>query len=307
MPHLSWLADTLWLAAVSIVVFTIMFGPLQRAFAARPQQRMWRRDSHVDLAFFFGQYLLWSALALLALDRVRDVLVEVVPAAWRHGASSWPLAVQVIAAVVLGDLLVYGWHRACHAVPLLWRFHAVHHTAESLDWLAAHREHPLDGVTTQLAQNLPAMALGLSLGEVGALVVLRGMWAAFIHSNVRLDPGWFRFVLGAPALHHHHHARDVGRVANYANLAPWIDVAFGTYHRPLGPETYALGVPEPAPRGYVALLWWPFAQTWAALRRRADGRGAGVGVGVGAASGRVKESGQRLVVPGDEGVARGAS
>jgi sterol desaturase/sphingolipid hydroxylase (fatty acid hydroxylase superfamily) len=248
----AWMGDAIPIALVSLVVFAVMFGPLERAFAARPEQRPWRAGSAVDLAFFFGQYLVWSALALLALHEVGVLVRGVVP------RSTWPLAVQVLAAVVLGDLLVYGWHRACHAVPVLWRFHAVHHTAERLDWLAAHREHPLDGVTTQLAQNLPAMVLGLSLGEVGALVVFRGMWGAFIHSNVRLDVGWLRYVLGAPALHHHHHARDAARVANFANLAPWIDVVFRTYERPTGPETYALGVPEAAPRGYVALLLWPF-------------------------------------------------
>jgi sterol desaturase/sphingolipid hydroxylase (fatty acid hydroxylase superfamily) len=245
------LREAVPIAVVSLVVLAVMFGPLERAFAARAEQRAWREGSAVDLAFFFGQYLVWSALALMALHQVFVVVGGVMQV-------RWPLPVQVVAAVVLGDLLVYWWHRACHAVPVLWRFHAVHHTAERLDWLAAHREHPLDGVTTQLAQNLPAMVLGLSLGEVGALVVFRGMWGAFIHSNVRLDVGWLRFALGAPALHHHHHARDAKRVMNYANLAPWLDVLFRTYERPTGPETYALGVPEPAPRGYLALLLWPF-------------------------------------------------
>jgi sterol desaturase/sphingolipid hydroxylase (fatty acid hydroxylase superfamily) len=266
----GWLGEAIPIALLSLLVLAVMFGPLERAFAARPEQRPWRAGSGVDLAFFFGQYLVWSALALLALDQVRVAVGGTF-------APSWPLAVEVVAAVVLGDLLVYGWHRACHAVPVLWRFHAVHHTAERLDWLAAHREHPLDGVTTQLAQNLPAMVLGLSLGEVGALVVFRGMWGAFIHSNVRLDVGWLRFALGAPALHHHHHARDAARVMNFANLAPWIDVVFGTYERPTGPETYALGVPEPAPRGYLALLWWPFdSASWRSpsLRANGDQRGA---------------------------------
>jgi sterol desaturase/sphingolipid hydroxylase (fatty acid hydroxylase superfamily) len=247
----GWLREAVPIAVVSLVVLAVMFGPLERAFSARAEQGAWREGSAVDLAFFLGQYLVWSALALLALHQVHLAIGGVLQV-------QWPLAVQVVGAVVLGDLFVYWWHRACHAVPLLWRFHAVHHTAERLDWLAAHREHPLDGVTTQLAQNLPAMMLGLSLGEVGALVVFRGMWGAFIHSNVRLDVGWLRFALGAPALHHHHHARDAARVMNYANLAPWLDVVFGTYERPTGPETYALGVPEPAPRGYVALLLWPF-------------------------------------------------
>lgn len=252
------MTGTLWIALVSLAGFALMFVPLERMFAARPGQPVWRPGTAADLAFFFGQYLVWSALALLVMVHVATALDDVVPAAWRRTAAAWPLPAQLAAAIVLGDLLVYGWHRACHAVPLLWRFHAVHHTAESLDWLAAHREHPLDGVTTQLVQNLPAMVLALSLREVGALVVIRGAWGVFIHSNVRLDVGWLRFVLGAPALHHHHHARDVARTANFANLAPWIDVVFGTYARPEGPERYALGIAEPAPRSYLALLLWPF-------------------------------------------------
>ena len=260
------MTSLLVVALASLGVFAAMFVPLERAFPARPGQRVWRAGSAVDLAFFFGQYLVWSALALAALAAIRGQLDGVVPASWRHDVAALPLAAQVAIAVVAGDLLVYAWHRACHTVPLLWRFHAVHHSTESLDWLAAHREHPLDGVTTQLVQNLPAMVLALSLGEVGALVVLRGAWGLFIHANVSLDVGWLRFVLGAPSLHHYHHARDVVRCANYANLAPWIDVLFGTYHRPAGPEGYRLGIVEPAPRGYLALLAWPARPT---ARRRA--------------------------------------
>lgn len=264
------LTDELAIAIASLAVFALMFGPLERAWSARPGQRAWRAGSAVDLAFFLGQYLVWSALALTALAALRGQLDAVVPAAWRAGAAALPLPAQIGLAIVAGDLLVYAWHRACHAAPLLWRFHAVHHTAESLDWLAAHREHPLDGLTTQLVQNLPAMVLALSLREVGALVVVRGAWATFIHANVRLDVGWLRFVLGAPALHHYHHARLAAgeRCANFANLAPWIDVVFGTYHRPRGPERYPLGVDEPAPHGYLALLAWPFRRT---RRRRRPG------------------------------------
>ena len=263
------------IAGVSLALFAVMFVPLERAFRARAAQRPWRADSAVDLAFFAGQYLVWSTLALAVLTAVRGQLDHVVPAAWRHDVAALPLAAQVAIAIVAGDLLVYAWHRACHAVPLLWRFHAVHHTTTSLDWLAAHREHPLDGVTTQLVQNLPAMILALSLREVGALVVIRGAWGLFIHANLRLDVGWLRFVLGAPALHHHHHAKDAVP-ANFANLAPWIDVVFGTYHRPTGPEAYPLGVPEPAPRGYLALLVWPFRrQAVTAARAPRRQRGAG--------------------------------
>jgi sterol desaturase/sphingolipid hydroxylase (fatty acid hydroxylase superfamily) len=164
--------------------------------------------------------------------------------------------------LLLGDVVMYWWHRACHAVPFLWRFHSVHHSATELDWLAAHREHPLDGLTTQLAVNLPGIVLGVPLEILGPVAVFRGMWAIFIHSNVRLTflPAPVRVLLGAPELHHWHHARDVVTTKNFANLAPWVDVLFGTYERPHddGTERYPLGLTTPWPRRYLAQLARPF-------------------------------------------------
>ncbi|EPX58479.1 hypothetical protein D187_003951 [Cystobacter fuscus DSM 2262] len=89
----------------------------------------------------------------------------------------------------------------------VWRFHAVHHSVEHLDWVAAHREHPLDGLTTQWVCNLPAFVLGIPLGPLTMVAAFRGMWAIFIHSNVRLPLGLLGLLFGAPELHHWHHAR----------------------------------------------------------------------------------------------------
>jgi sterol desaturase/sphingolipid hydroxylase (fatty acid hydroxylase superfamily) len=166
----------------------------------------------------------------------------------------------VLIALVLGDVIVYWFHRACHTFDFLWRFHAVHHSVEELDWLAAHREHPLDGMATQLCLNLPGIVLGLPFEALGALIALRGLWAIFIHSNVRLPVGPLRYFLGAPELHHWHHARVERTTHNFANVAPWIDVVFGTYHRPEGEESYPLGLVEHWPRGYLAQLWHPLAR-----------------------------------------------
>jgi sterol desaturase/sphingolipid hydroxylase (fatty acid hydroxylase superfamily) len=253
--------SSLAVAGLSLAIFALMFVPLERAFPARPQAVL-RPAWTTDLAFFLGQYLVWSALAVAALGVVAGWLGPLVPAGWRQAAHGLHPAAAAVGAVVLGDVLVYGWHRACHRFELLWRFHAVHHSSEHLDWLAAHREHPLDGLTTQLCQNLPAIALGLHFDAIAALVVFRGAWGLFIHSNARLPVGPLRFLLGAPELHHHHHARDVGEagVKNFANLAPWLDVVFGTYHRPPvdQPERYALGLDRPWPRGYLAQLVHPF-------------------------------------------------
>jgi sterol desaturase/sphingolipid hydroxylase (fatty acid hydroxylase superfamily) len=150
--------------------------------------------------------------------------------------------------VFLSDLLIYWGHRLQHRVGILWRFHAVHHSAEHLDWLAAHREHPLDTVYTMGLINLPAYALGVSLEALAGFIAFRGIWAIYIHSNMRLPTGPLRWLVGAPELHHWHHARDRD-AGNYANLSPLMDLLFGTYRCP-DHEPESFGIHEPAPRSY---------------------------------------------------------
>jgi sterol desaturase/sphingolipid hydroxylase (fatty acid hydroxylase superfamily) len=252
----------LFAAIASLAVLVVVFIPMERVFPARAGQRVFRPAFAVDLCFFFGQYLLWSAVAVWVLTSVQGLLHvhTLVPSGVRGWIAAKPLVLQAIVAVVLGDLLVYWFHRACHAFDWLWRFHAVHHSVEHLDWLAAHREHPLDGIFTQLCANLPAIVLGFPVPMLAGFIMFRGMWAIFIHSNVSLPLGPLRVLFGAPELHHWHHARLDRTAHNFANVAPWLDVLFGTYHCPEGEETYELGLTEPWPKGYVAQLLHPFVQ-----------------------------------------------
>jgi sterol desaturase/sphingolipid hydroxylase (fatty acid hydroxylase superfamily)/alpha-tubulin suppressor-like RCC1 family protein len=246
-------------AIASLALLAVVFVPLERVFPARPGQPVFRSAFTVDLCFFFGQYLLWSGASIWVLSHMSGALRESTPEAARAFLAMQPLWLKVFLGVVLGDVLVYWFHRACHQFEWLWRFHAVHHSAPHLDWLAAHREHPVDGILTQLCANLPVIAMGLPAKALAGVVMFRTLWAVFIHSNVRLPLGPLRVLCGAPELHHYHHARDPEATYNFANLAPWIDVLFGTYQCPEGEETYELGLAEPWPKGYAAQLAHPFA------------------------------------------------
>jgi sterol desaturase/sphingolipid hydroxylase (fatty acid hydroxylase superfamily) len=245
-------------AIASLATLAVAFVPLERVFPARAAQRIGRAALHVDLVFFAGQYLVWTSVSVALLSWTRDALGVPVVAEIERALSSVPRWLVGVVAVVLGDVSVYWFHRACHRFDFLWRFHAVHHSARELDWVAAHREHPFDGILTQLLQNLPAILLAFPLGAIGWLAAFRGLWAIFVHSNARLPLGPLRWVLGAPELHHWHHAKVRRTVHNFANLAPWLDWVFGTHHAPEGPETYELGLDEPAPEGYLGLLVHPF-------------------------------------------------
>src|SRR5258706_11026157 len=239
--------------ASSLAVLVVVFVPLKRVFPSRAGQRVFRREWSLDLAFFLGQYLVWNVAAIVLLSSA-DAWCAGFTAGARAFVASWPVWLQAAAAVLLGDFLVYWFHRACHAWQPLWRIHAVHHSSTKLDWLAAHREHPLDGLLTQLFANLPAFLLGFDVTQLAALATFRGMWSIFIHSNVRLPLGPFKWLLRAPQLHHWHHAKHARVTKNFANTAPWLDLVFRTHHAPRADECYEVGVAEPMPGDYVGHL-----------------------------------------------------
>jgi sterol desaturase/sphingolipid hydroxylase (fatty acid hydroxylase superfamily) len=253
---------------LSFLFLCLVFRPLEMAFPANRRQRFFRPAWLTDLCFFLGQYLVWSGLVLWLLSRSGGWLDGVVPEGFRAAVAAQPWYAQAVEVVLLSDLCVYWGHRMQHSVGFLWRFHSIHHSAEHLDWLAAHREHPVDTIYTMGLINLPAFALGFPMETLAGLVAFRGIWAIYIHSNVRLPIGPLRILVGAPELHHWHHdrARDAG---NYANISPLMDVVFGTYRCP-DREPERFGVNEPIAKGYIGQLLHPFLPA-----RRAAGQGLG--------------------------------
>jgi len=247
---------------VSMLFLVILFVPLEKTFPAKPGQKFLRSEWWTDLFFFLGQYLLWGGLVLAVLSYFGSWLDGIVPASFRAAVAAQPWWLQAVEVIVLSDFCVYWAHRFQHRVGWLWRFHSIHHSAEHLDWLAAHREHPLDTIYTMGIINLPAFVLGFPLETLAGFLAFRGIWAIYIHSNVRLPIGPLRWLIGAPELHHWHHER-VRETGNYANISPLMDILFGTYRCP-DHEPPALGVDEPMPRSYLGQMLWPFRRRKAA-------------------------------------------
>jgi sterol desaturase/sphingolipid hydroxylase (fatty acid hydroxylase superfamily) len=254
----------LWAAGAALGVLALTFVPLELAFRAR-RQPILRREWATDLAFFLGQYWVCSGLVVAVFEAL-SACVDPRLITFQRAVAEQPLWLQAAQAVLLGDLLIYWAHRFSHRVEWLWRFHRVHHTAEHLDWLAAYREHPLDGLYSQFWINLPGILMGFPIELIGGIVVFRSMWGVFIHSNVKLPIGWLRFVTGSPELHHWHHDRTHGGRCNFANLMPLMDLIFGTYRHPPAEAEAALGVQEVVPRNYLGQLLYPMLP--ASLRAR---------------------------------------
>jgi sterol desaturase/sphingolipid hydroxylase (fatty acid hydroxylase superfamily) len=243
-------------AGAAFLALFAIFRPLELAFPAKPKQGFFRPHWQTDLCFLLGQYLLFNGLVFWVLAKLGPWIQVATPGAVREWVASLNVWVQLLLVIFTGDVLIYWAHRVQHRVDFLWRFHSIHHSAEHLDWLAAHREHPVDSIYTILIVNIPVFALGFPIAALAQFAAFRGLWAILIHSNVRIPLGPLRVLLGAPELHHWHHDRDRD-AGNYANVSPLMDILFGTYRRP-GAEPEAFGVQEPIPRSYLGQLLHPF-------------------------------------------------
>ena len=138
-----------------------------------------------------------------------------------------------VCARLVADFTQYWVHRTFHAVSLLWRFHAIHHSAEEMDWLAGSRLHLLDVILTRGLTYVPIFVLGFSESALMVYVVLVAAQATFIHANVRWEFRPVRRLVATPAFHHWHHSAEREAVdKNFAVHTPVWDMLFGTYYLP---------------------------------------------------------------------------
>jgi len=242
---------------LNILVLAMLFVPLERVFARLPEQGIFRPGWLTDLLHFGVSHLLVQVTVLLTLVPAAVFFRWAVHPAIQGAIASQPALLQFVEIVVVADLSEYAVHRLFHAVPLLWRFHAVHHSSEAMDWLASSRIHLVDAVVTRALAFVPLYVLGFSTGPVYAYLVFVSFHAIFVHANVRFRFGILERIVGTPKFHHWHHATaPIDR--NFAIHLPIIDRVFGTYWMPEHfPAAYGIDG-GPVPRRYLAQLVWPF-------------------------------------------------
>lgn len=224
--------------AIWLVLLVSVFVPVERLFALHPAKIL-RKQVGVDLAWYFINSLVPATLIAIPLALLARTLNGMDPWGLYSTVAAWPFWVKLVAAFFVNDIGTYWGHRATHAIPFLWRFHAIHHSAEHLDWLVNTRAHPFDMVFTRLSGLAPVYLLGLvgtsgHGGEISvALVTVVGtFWSFFIHANVRVRLGPLAWLVSTPLFHHWHHTNDEHRDRNFAAVFPVIDLIFGTSWMP---------------------------------------------------------------------------
>ncbi len=262
-PQLLAFAADILRTAVWLVILSAVFVPMERLFALR-KQKILRKQIAVDTGYYFLNGLVPALILGIPMALVVRGSHHVIPGVVTDTIASWPMGARAAAAMVVGETAYYWAHRLSHEIPFLWRFHAIHHSAEAIDYMVSTRAHPIDFIWSRLVMLTPLFALGLvnpmrlSDGWIPGLVLIVGsFWGFFVHANVRWRLGPFEWLLATPGFHHWHHSMGLQRNCNYASVFPWLDQIFGSHYLPnFWPPQY--GIPEPTAPTLVGQLVQPF-------------------------------------------------
>jgi sterol desaturase/sphingolipid hydroxylase (fatty acid hydroxylase superfamily) len=181
---------------------------------------------------------------------------------FQQAVRAIPFFWQLLLCILAADLAQYWTHRAYHEVPYLWKFHSVHHSAKTMDWLAGSRQHILELVVTRVLVLAPLFVLGFGEGVMNAYIIIVGFQAVFNHANVHLPWGPLKYIIVTPDFHHWHHSSDSEAIdRNYAAHYAFLDYVFGTAVKvpkdKRFPVKYGV-VGDYMPDGFVAQQAFPF-------------------------------------------------
>lgn len=256
---------TVWL-----LLLCVIFVPLER-LASIQRQALLRREVLTDLGYYALNSILVGMLLGTPLVLMGAAVHQIIPSSLLAAIAAAPAGVRLVLALLVGEIGFYWGHRLTHEVPLLWRFHSIHHSAKDIDFLTNTRAHPVDMVFARSLGFIPVLALGLPGGSttVTTLVLVVGtLWGFFIHANVRWRFGFLEHIIATPFFHHWHHTNDDRRDGNYAAMFAFVDHLFGTYRRPdRWPISYGIDAPMPASLGLQLLD--PFMPSRRRVRRHA--------------------------------------
>ena len=159
------------------------------------------------------------------------------------------------------DIILYWTHRGFHR-ERMWKYHAVHHSSEELEWISAARFHPVNLFLGSVFADVAMLIAGISPNVLVVLGPLTIAHSAFVHANLDWTLGPFKYVIAGPVFHRWHHtAADRGGEKNFAATFPVLDLMFGTFYMPAGelPDNYGIAERE-FPTSFAGQLAHPFTQ-----------------------------------------------
>jgi sterol desaturase/sphingolipid hydroxylase (fatty acid hydroxylase superfamily) len=170
----------------------------------------------------------------------------------------------VIIGLVVAEFGLYWAHRWMHEVPVMWRFHAVHHSVKRLWFWNTGRFHFGDTLISVVFGLGTAILVGLPADIIVWVSVITSYVGLLTHCNIEMRFGWLNYLFNTPGLHRWHHSMvpEEGN-RNYGENLMLFDQLFGTFSNPERRPPREIGIRDEMPATLRGQIAYPF-------RRRAE-------------------------------------
>jgi sterol desaturase/sphingolipid hydroxylase (fatty acid hydroxylase superfamily) len=247
--------------AVCVVTLFVLEAAVPLRVRVRPRLSRWLVNLVMTgITFVLGTYVVKLAAVRLsfAAEQANFGLLHVLPL---------PGAARFVLGFLLMDLTFYYWHRANHEVPILWRFHNVHHVDPDVDTSTSFRFHFGEVLYSTFFRVAQVGLIGISPLTFFFYELVFTCETAFHHTNVRIPVALERalnLVIVTPRMHGIHHSAVKEEVnSNYSVIFRWWDLIHGSLHLNVPQSAVTIGVPAYLGRGdnsVPALLKLPFVK-----------------------------------------------
>jgi len=236
------------------IVFVLLFTGERLAAAAPPPHSTARLLRNLGL---WGIVIVLSPLIVAPITALGGNHVL-----WARPDALTFHPLLLLADIIALDLWTYWVHRAWHRVPLMWRFHKIHHFDEFLDTTSAFRFHIGEVAGSAALRLIPIMALAIPIFHVIVFETLLVCAVIFHHSNLRLPAGFERTlsrIMVTPSIHWvHHHAVMADTHSNYASIFSLWDPIFGSRSATHRTPAMKIGVESVEDKPLLRLILTPF-------------------------------------------------
>jgi len=248
----------------------IVFAVLTHWSACNPGRPWWRkRELVTDIIYWFliplGARFVRIGLMVMGAAYLYNIHgTEALMAFYDDGfgpLAAMPLWAQAVFFLVVSDFCTYWIHRIFHGARM-WKYHAVHHSSQDLDWISAARFHPVNIFLGTVLVDVGLLLAGISPNVMLWVGPFTMFTSAFVHANLNWTLGPFKYVIAGPVFHRWHHtAADRGGSSNFAGTFPIWDLMFGTWYMPKDTLPDAYGVDDKSfPEGFGGQMMYPFTR-----------------------------------------------
>lgn len=229
-----------FLTSIQLIAGLVGIFILERTFPAQPNVPLFSPAVAMDALYTFIVQPLTVVVLVLMSEPLSNFLADNVSWLIVDTTRSLPLPVALVAGLVITDFFVWLAHVLKHKIPLLWRFHIIHHSQTQINMFTSNRIHPVEHIQDLVIQTLPYFILFPSLtSNWKSFMVLNILYTwqqRFQHANIATNLGPLRYVIVTPQSHRIHHSLiEEHWNSNYGSVFTW-DRLFGMQHDDV--ETY---------------------------------------------------------------------